>query len=95
MSFQSSTHLKLANELVERENRTLNDMARSMLSEYNMSDAFLAETINMACHAISRLYYHQLLKKTPYELLIVRKPNIVYFRVFGYENATLSRKVQD
>ena len=70
------------NGVVERKNRTLIEMARSMLSEYNVSDSFWAEAINTACHASNRLYCHRLLKKTPYELLIGRKPNISYFRVF-------------
>jgi hypothetical protein len=60
-------------------------MARSMLSEYNVSDRFWAEAINTACHASNRLYCHWLLKKTPYELLIGRKPSIFYFRVFGFK----------
>ena len=71
------------NGLVERKNRTLIDMARSMLSEYNVSDSFWAEAINTACHASNRLYCHRFHNKTPYELLIGRKPNISYFRVFG------------
>jgi transposase InsO family protein len=71
------------NRVVERKNRTLIDMAKSMLSEYNVSDTFWAEAINTACHASNRLYCHRLLKKTPYDLLIGRKPNISYFRVFG------------
>jgi hypothetical protein len=54
-------------------------MARSMLLEYNISDSFWAEAINIACHASNRLYCHQLLKKTPYKLLIGRKPDISYF----------------
>jgi len=58
-------------------------MARSMLSEYNVSDSFWAEAINTACHASNRLYCHRFHNKTPYELLIGRKPNISYFRVFG------------
>jgi hypothetical protein len=58
-------------------------MARSMLAKYNVSDSYWAEAINTACHASNRLYCHKLLKKTPYELLIGRKPNISYFRVFG------------
>ena len=33
--------------LVKRKNRTLIDMARSMLSEYNVSQSFWAEAINM------------------------------------------------
>jgi transposase InsO family protein len=71
------------NGVVERKNRTLIDMARSMLSEYNILDTFWTEAINTACHVSNRLYCHRLLKKTPYELLTGRKPNISYFWVFG------------
>jgi transposase InsO family protein len=71
------------NRVVERKNQTLIDMARSMLSEYNVSDTFWAKAINTACHASNRLYCYRLLKKTPYELLIGRKSNISYFWVFG------------
>ena len=53
------------NGLVERKNRTLIDMARSMLSEYNVSDSFWAEAINTACHASNRLYCHRFHNKTP------------------------------
>jgi transposase InsO family protein len=38
-----------SNGLVEKKNRTLIDMARSMLSEYNVSDSFWAKAINTAC----------------------------------------------
>jgi hypothetical protein len=38
MNFQPSTLKK--NEVVERKNQTLIDMARSILSEYNVSDSF-------------------------------------------------------
>jgi hypothetical protein len=72
-----------SNDLIERKNRTLIDMAWSMLSEYNVSQSFWAEVINTACYYINRLYCHPLKEKTPYELLNGRKPNIVYFWVFG------------
>jgi hypothetical protein len=62
-----------------RENRTLIDMARSMLSEYNVSQFFWAEAINTACYYINRLYCHQLKEKMSYELLNGKKPNIAYF----------------
>jgi hypothetical protein len=39
--------------------------------------------MNTACFAINRLYLHRILKKTSYELLISKKPNVSYFRVFG------------
>jgi hypothetical protein len=79
----SSKYTPEQNGIVERKNMTLIDMARSMLAEYNVSDSYWAEAINIACHASNRPYCHKLLKKTPYELLIGRKPNISYFRVFG------------
>ena len=59
------------------------DMARSMLSEYNVSQCFWAEAINTACYYSSCLYCHPLKEKTPYELLNGGKPNIAYFLVFG------------
>jgi transposase InsO family protein len=78
----SAKYTPQQNGFVERKNRTLIDMARSMLSEYNVSDSFWAEAINTAYHASNILYCHRLLKKTLYELLIGRKSNISYFRVF-------------
>ncbi|WVZ97092.1 hypothetical protein U9M48_042653 [Paspalum notatum var. saurae] len=75
----SSKYTLKQNGLVERKNRILIEMARSMLSEYNVSDCFWSKAINTASHASNRLYCHRLLKKTPYELLIGRKPNISYF----------------
>jgi hypothetical protein len=40
-----------------------------MLDEYKTPDRFWAEAINTACYSINRLYLHQILKKTSYELL--------------------------
>jgi hypothetical protein len=71
------------NGVVERKNRTLLDMARTMLDEYKTSDRFWAEAINTACYSINQLYLHWILKKTSYELHTGKKPNVSYFRVFG------------
>ncbi|WVZ62398.1 hypothetical protein U9M48_012154 [Paspalum notatum var. saurae] len=79
----SATYTPQQNGVVERKNRTLITLARSMLHEYGTSEKFWAEAINTACYASDRLYPHYLLNKTPYELLNGRKPNISYFRVFG------------
>jgi transposase InsO family protein len=79
----SAKYTPQQNRVVERKNRTLIDMTRSMLSEYNVSDSFWVKAINTACHASNRLFGLLLLKKTPYELLIGRKSNISYFWVFG------------
>jgi hypothetical protein len=64
-------------------NRTLLDMARTMLDEYKTPNRFWAEAINTACYSINRLFLHLILKKTSYELLTGKKPNVSYFRVFG------------
>jgi hypothetical protein len=79
----SSPYTPQQNGVVERKNRTLLDMARTMLDEYKTSDWFWAEAINTACYAINRLYLHRILKKTSYKLLTGKKPNVSYFRVFG------------
>jgi transposase InsO family protein len=71
------------NSVVERKNRTLLDRARTMLDEHKSLNRFWAEAINTACYSINRLYLHRILKKTSYELLTDKKPNVSYFRVFG------------
>jgi hypothetical protein len=79
----SSPYTPQQNGVVERKNRTLLDMARIMLDEYKTPDRFWAEAINIACYSINQLYLHRILKKTSYELLTGKKPNVSYFRVFG------------
>jgi transposase InsO family protein len=60
----SSPYTPQQNGVVERKNRTLLDMAMTMLDEYKTLDQFWAEAINTACYSINRLYLHQILKKT-------------------------------
>jgi transposase InsO family protein len=79
----SSPYTPQQNGVVDRKNRTLLDMARTMLDEYKTPDRFWTEAINTACYSINRLYLHRILKKTSYELLTGKKPNVSYFRVFG------------
>jgi hypothetical protein len=78
--------------VVERKNRTLIDMARTMLGEFKTPERFWSEAMNIACHAINRVYLHRLLKKTSYELLTGNKPNVSYFRVFGSKCYILVKK---
>jgi hypothetical protein len=79
----SSPYTPQQNGVVERKNKTLLDMARTMLDEYKTPDRFWAEAINTTCYSINQLYLHRILKKTTYELLTDKKPNVSYFRVFG------------
>jgi hypothetical protein len=77
---------------VERKNRTLIDMAKTMLGEYKMLERFWSEAVNTTCHAINCLYLHRLLKKTTYELLTGTNPMFLIFRVFGSKCYILVKK---
>jgi hypothetical protein len=79
----SSPYTPQQNDVVEWKNRTLLDMARTMLNEYKTPDQFWAEAINTACYSINWLYLNRILKKTSYELLTGKMSNVSYFRVFG------------
>jgi hypothetical protein len=88
----SAPYTPQQNSVVERKNRMLIDMARTMLGEFKTPEWFWSEAVNTACHAINRLYLHRLLKKTSYELLTSNKPKVSYFRVFGSKCYILVKK---
>lgn len=71
------------NGVVERKNRTLEDMAIIMLIASSLPRNFCAEAVNTACYIINRVMIRAFLNKTPYELLKGNKPYISYFRIFG------------
>ena len=71
------------NGVVERKNRTLEDMSRTMLLENGLPKYFWAEAVNTANYILNRCLIRPILKKTPYELFRGRKPQISYFKPFG------------
>jgi hypothetical protein len=88
----SAPYTPQQNSVVERKNRTLIDMVRTLLGEFKTSERFWSEAVNTACHAINRVYLHRLLMKISYELLTGNKPNVSYFRVFGSKCYILVKK---
>jgi transposase InsO family protein len=88
----SAPYTPQQNGVVERKNRPLIDMARTMPGEYKTPERFWSEAVNTACHAINWLYLHRLLKNTSYELLTCNKPNVSYFCVFGRKCYILVKK---
>ncbi|KAK1662989.1 hypothetical protein QYE76_051148 [Lolium multiflorum] len=78
----SAAYTPQQNGVAERKNRTLMDMARSMMAEYKSRYNFWAEAISPLVHFF---YLRKGLNKTPYEILTGNKPNISYFKVFGYQ----------
>ncbi|KAK1679423.1 hypothetical protein QYE76_040271 [Lolium multiflorum] len=78
-----SAYTPQQNSVVERKNRTIIEMARTMLSEFNSPHNFWGEAISTAVHYSNRLFLRPLHTKTPYELLTGNKPNVMYICVFG------------
>src|SRR3954463_1143964 len=54
----SAPYIPPKNGVVERKNKTLIEMARTMLAEYNTPLMWLAKAINTACHIVNRVYLH-------------------------------------
>ncbi|XP_070019370.1 uncharacterized protein [Nicotiana sylvestris] len=71
------------NGVVERKNRTLEEMARTMLIDIGIAKNFWAEAVNTACYLVNRCMIRSLMNKTPYELLNGRKPKLTHLRTFG------------
>jgi len=89
----SSPRTPQQNEVVERKNRSLQEMARTMIHENNLAKHFWAEAVNTTCYVQNRIYIRPLLNKTAYELFKGRKPNISYFHQFACTCYILNNKV--
>ncbi|GJX03443.1 retrovirus-related pol polyprotein from transposon TNT 1-94 [Tanacetum coccineum] len=71
------------NSVVERQNRTLVEAARTMLI-FSKAPLFLwAEAINTACYTQNGSLIRLRSNKTPYELMQDKKPDLSFFHVFG------------
>ncbi|GJX81977.1 retrovirus-related pol polyprotein from transposon TNT 1-94 [Tanacetum coccineum] len=81
-----------SNGVVERKNRTLQEMSRTMLNEQSIPQKFWCNAIDTSTYIINRVSIRRILGKTPYELLRGRKPNLNYFRVFGSKCFILNTK---
>ena len=64
-------------------NKTILNMARSMLKTKKMLNQFWGEAISYATCILNRCLTKKLHSKTPKELWFGRKPSISHFIVFG------------
>ena len=71
------------NDVVERKNRVIQEMARAMLHNKDVARNLWGEAVNTAYHTVNKVYFRPSTKKTPYELWKGRKPNVKYFKIFG------------
>lgn len=71
------------NSFIDKKNKTLVDIARTMLIDTGIIQNFLVELINIAFYVINRCLSRSILNNTPYELMNKRKPKLNYFKHFG------------
>ena len=67
----------------ERINRSVIDMARTMLIEADLPAKFWAEAVATAAHILNRTPKNVIKGLTPFELWNNKAPDLNYFRVFG------------
>ncbi|GJS71635.1 retrovirus-related pol polyprotein from transposon TNT 1-94 [Tanacetum coccineum] len=70
------------NGVVERQNQTLMEAARTMLIFAKAPMFLWAEAVATACYTLNQSLIHILHRKTYYELLNGKKPEVKYFRLF-------------
>ncbi|CAN1334246.1 Retrovirus-related Pol polyprotein from transposon TNT 1-94 [Linum perenne] len=71
------------NGVVERKNRSLLDLSRTMLLDHQTPKHFWAEAVSTACYVLNRTLIRKPMNKTPYELFKAKTPNLSYFHPFG------------
>ncbi|GKB54491.1 retrovirus-related pol polyprotein from transposon TNT 1-94 [Tanacetum coccineum] len=81
-----------SNSMVERKNRTLQEMSMTMLNEQSLPQKFWCNTVDTSTYILNRILIRAILGKTPYELLRGRKPTLDYFRVFRIKCFILNTK---
>ncbi|GKD39214.1 retrovirus-related pol polyprotein from transposon TNT 1-94, partial [Tanacetum coccineum] len=84
IEYQTSTaQTPEQNGVVERQNRTLVEVARTMLSATKVLLFFWAEAIATACFTQNRSLVIPRHEKTPYHIINGRKPSVKFFHIFG------------
>nr|GEU49110.1 retrovirus-related Pol polyprotein from transposon TNT 1-94 [Tanacetum cinerariifolium] len=71
------------NGIAKRKNRTLIEVAKTMLADLLLPIPFWAEVVNTDCYVQNSVLVTKPHNKTPYELLHGRTPSIGFMRSFG------------
>jgi hypothetical protein len=87
----SAPHVPQQNEVVERKNRTLVEMTRTMLDEHKTPRRFWADAISTACYILNRIFMYSILHLTPFELHFGCKLSVSHLRSFGCKCFVLKR----
>jgi transposase InsO family protein len=71
------------NGVVERQNRSVQQMARSMMNERNIPQTYWVEAIHIVFHILNKAHIRPHNDKTSYELWFGIPTSIKHFKVFG------------
>ncbi|KAG7554412.1 Integrase catalytic core [Arabidopsis suecica] len=71
------------NGVVERRNRTMMEMTRTIMKHMQIPNYLWGETIRHTTYLLNRIATRSLSESTPYEAFYKRKPNVDHLRVFG------------
>ncbi|GJY11581.1 zf-CCHC domain-containing protein, partial [Tanacetum coccineum] len=80
------------NGVVERKNRTLQEMSRTMINEQSIPKKFWCNVVDTSTYILNRILIRPILEKTPYEIFRSRKPSLEYFKVFRSKCFILNTK---
>ncbi|GJZ06993.1 putative ribonuclease H-like domain-containing protein [Tanacetum coccineum] len=80
---RASSRTPQQNGVAERRNRTLIEVARTMLADSKLPTTFWAEAVNIACYVQNRVLVVKPHNKTPYELFHGITPTLSFMRPFG------------
>jgi len=69
------------NDVVERKNRSLEELVRTMLNGSNLLKYLWEDVVYTASYVLNKTLIKPILKKTPYEIYKGRKPSISHLRV--------------
>jgi transposase InsO family protein len=81
----SALRIPQQNGVVERKNRTLVELARTMLDEHRTPRRFWADAISTACYISNQIIFRLIPHLTPCELRFGRKPSVSHFRPFAWK----------
>ncbi|KAG7538693.1 Zinc finger CCHC-type superfamily [Arabidopsis suecica] len=71
------------NGVVERRNRTLMEMTRSIMKHMHVPNYLWGEAIRHSTYLLNRIATRSVKDKTPYEAFHMKKPNINHLKIFG------------
>jgi hypothetical protein len=91
----SAMHVSQQNGVVKRKNRTLVEMARTMLDKHRTPRCFWAHAIIIACYISNQIFLRSILYLIPFELRFGHKPSFSHFRPLGCKCFVLKQRNLD